>query len=164
LGLAGCGADSQVAPPTQALGIVDGQWAQVSARPEVAPAVPKQVKSVSVPIDGAIGGVVELGHSSLTIPPGAFEGTQTITMECDNAAGKECRLYPDGLRFSQPVQLTMKLKGAPIDGPDATIFWWDPTAGAWVDIMGTYDPKGHTVTANLQHFSLYSPGRGRAGW
>jgi hypothetical protein len=178
LGLAGCGTDRSVAPPTQAMGIDGGQWAQATAAPGTNPSAKgtgngnawgagerNRDFSVSIPIDGAVGGVVSLGRCTLTLPPGAFEGTQTITMECDDAGGLECRLYPEGLQFSQPVQLTMLLLGAPIDGPGATIYWWDPMAGSWVDMMGTYNPKGHTVTADLHHFSTYSPGKGgRAGW
>ncbi len=175
LGLAGCGADGQFAPPTQALGIDDGQSARVTATPEAAPAVqgdhdgyawgpggPSRVFSLSCPIDGAVGGVVEFGRCTLTFPPGAFEGTETITIECDNSAFVECRLYPEGLQFSRPVQLAMVLKGHASDGPGATIYWWDPSARSWVDLMGAYTPQTHTVTADLQHFSTYSAGR--AGW
>jgi hypothetical protein len=161
LGLTGCGSDGRVMAPTQA---------QVGAPLGAGPVLQKddgdKLSSVSVVIDGAIGGVVELGRSLLTIPPGAFEGTKTITMVCKNDSGKECQLYPEGLQFARPVQLTIKLNGTMIDGPDATIYWWDPTAGVWVDMMGTYSASGHAVTADLHHFSIYCAGSrtGRAGW
>jgi hypothetical protein len=157
LGLAGCGADGRLTAPAPGQGTV-----QAGVNPVVQKSDSPKVNTISVPIDGAIGGVVAIGHSILTISPGAFVGTKTITMECDNASGKECRLYPEGLQFSRPVQLTIKLRGSAIDGPGATIYWWDPMAGLWVDIMGTYDANGHTVTADLQHFSVYRGGR--AGW
>jgi hypothetical protein len=179
LGLAGCGSDGQVAPPTSALGGGDESLAQVASMSGGAPTVPGQnaqgwgpgcpdrVFSVSAPIDGAVGGIVQLSQCVLTVPPGAFEGTKTITMQCNNAAGLQCQLYPEGLQFARPVQLTMRLLGTPLDGLGTTIYWWDPNAGdgAWVDMNGTYDPKLHTVTADLQHFSLYAAARGgRAGW
>jgi hypothetical protein len=160
LGVAGCSSDGQITAPTPPARTETARpqgdgfgWGFGGA---------DRIFSISVPVDGAVGGVVSVGGITLNFPPGAFEGTRTITVVGANSSFKECLLFPEGLKFSQPVQLSMVLKGLKGDGPDASIFWWNPADGSWVDLHGTWDAKAHTVTANLQHFSVYRGGR--AGW
>lgn len=171
LGLAGCGTDRQVAPASQVLGTGDDQWARVTSS-GLGPAIQGGSKpgggdniavfSMGFPIDGDCGGIIPFGRYILTFPPGAFKGTKTITVESDNAGFVECRLYPEGLKFKQPVRLSMLLAFTNGDAATTTIYWYDPVAGSWVDMMGTYDPLTHSVTTTLQHFSIYRAGR--AGW
>ena len=118
--------------------------------------------SVTVTIDGSKGGSLALGRYSLTVPAGAFPGTENITLEVANNGYVECHLYPEGLTFDVPVLLTMDLQATVGNDRGATIFWHDTTTDTWVDQSGVYRLLDKTVTAELHHFSDYRAGR--AGW
>jgi len=111
---------------------------------------------------GQKGGVIHLGRLTLTVPPGALRGPQNIRMDVLGNGYVETNLFPEGLTFETPALLEMNLRGTDFDGGDATIYWYDPAAGAWIDLHGTYDPKTHKVSAEIPHFSSYRSGR--AGW
>lgn len=119
--------------------------------------------SVSATIDGAQGGVITNGRYRLIFPAGAFPGTQTITIEDPCNGYVECHLYPEGLTFAKQVKLQVSLIGTTGMGEHgATIYWYDPVAGSWVDIGGSYAAPVQSVVARLDHFSIYRSGR--AGW
>lgn len=114
-------------------------------------------------VDGSAGAVLTAGRFRLIIPPGAFEGTQTIRLEPGTGTYVECRLYPEGLAFDVPVTLSMDLSGTTgATDRNATIYWYDPVAGSWVDVGGTYTLVDRSVSTPLEHFSDYRAGR--AGW
>jgi hypothetical protein len=174
----GCSSDGQMAPSSQAQSGGDGQWARVTSHAGAVPVVQGSsaggnnirvqqlgsvtVYSTSISINGKDGGVISFGRYVLTFPPGAFNGTKTITVESDDAGDVECCLYPEGLKFDAPVQLTMNLASSSGDSPGSTIYWHDPIADAWVDIHGVYAPGTHSVSAQLEHFCDYRTGR--VGW
>ena len=89
----------------------------------------------------------------MTIPPGAFQGTKTITLQCASGNQLEVVCLPEGLQFSIPVRLEMNVAGTEVDAANATIYWYDPTHNTWVDMHGTYQSGKHAVTAQLPHFS-----------
>ena len=188
LALGGCGSESNLDPLNPAPPAADGQFfrnASDAALPLVlgqgngkapkggaTPEVPEAeseiaaaagAHSVSATIDGAVGGVVTNGRYRLVFPAGAFEGTETITIEDANNGYVECHLYPEGLTFSKRVMLQMSLRGTTgIGDSQATVYWHDPVAGTWVDIDGSYVAPAQSVVAFLEHFSDYRSGR--AGW
>jgi len=119
--------------------------------------------SVSATIDGSRGGVITNGRYRLHFPAGAFAGTQTITIEDPANGYVECHLYPEGLTFDKQITLQVNLLGTTGMGEHAaTIYWYDPVAGSWVDIGGAYVAPAQSVVAKLDHFSIYRSGR--AGW
>lgn len=186
--LGGCGIESNLDPLNPAPPASDGQFfrdADDAAAPMVlgdkkpkgpkggstpeAPEAESTVApaddshSVSAIIDGSRGGTVTNGRYRLVFPAGAFEGTETITIEDANNGYVECHLYPEGLTFSKPVTLQMSLMGTTgIGDSQATVYWHDPIAGTWVDIGGSYVAPAQSVVAYLEHFSEYRSGR--AGW
>lgn len=119
------------------------------------------VRLVSTLINGATGGEVSNGRYLLRFQPGAFSGQRVITITDLGVNTGEVELGPHGLNFSNRVELRIDLAGTQFDSPRATIEWFDPDSGQWVDMHGTYDPVTHRVTAVLPHFSRYRP---RAGW
>ena len=112
-------------------------------------------------IKGADGGEVVNGRYRLWFAPGAFTGTETITITDPGTADGQCVLGPEGLHFSALVTLTIDVNGTVFDSPVVTIEWWDPTAASWVDMYGLYSAYSHNVYIVLPHFSTYRP---RAGW
>lgn len=120
-----------------------------------------QSSTVTKVIDGATGGEVVNGAYKVWFAPGAFAGSQTITLTDTKSGDGSCILGPEGLHFLRPVILTINVEGTLYDSPFVTIEWYDPSAAAWVDIYGVYSDYTHTVYAYLAHFSQYRP---RAGW
>lgn len=115
-------------------------------------------------IDGSAGGALSCGRFALIIPPGAFRGTEAITIEHTSDLYVECKLGPEGLQFDVPVTLVIDLANTSGDAGDATVYWYDPNPllTLWVDIGGAYDPVTHTIATELAHFSTFRPGR--TGW
>lgn len=119
------------------------------------------LKIVRVTVNGLVGGTVQNGRYKVSFAPGAFAGSQNITVTDANLPSGAVELGPHGLNFSGEVTLEINLNGTSWDSPHATIDWYDPSSGTWVDMHGTYDASTHRVTATLPHFSTYRP---RAGW
>ena len=119
------------------------------------------LKIVRVTVNGLVGGSVQNGRYKVSFAPGAFVGAQNITVTDANLPSGAVELGPHGLNFSSEVTLEINLNGTAWDSPHATIEWYDPSSGSWVDMHGTYNPSTHRVTAVLPHFSTYRP---RAGW
>jgi hypothetical protein len=178
LAVAGCGTDRQVAPSSSVSASDQGVWVKDLASSGVGPLAqgvkpPKgggstgnaagTIAPSSATINGAVGGVLSNDRFTLVLSPGAFAGSQRISIEVNNANGYvECYLFPEGLQFDQPALLSMSLLSTTGDSQATTIYWHDPATDTWVDMMGTYDASAHSVVARLQHFSDYRAGR--AGW
>jgi hypothetical protein len=123
---------------------------------------PSRSLTTTAKVDGGVGGKLSCGRFVVTVPPGAFSGTGTVSMTlADSAlAVVDLSISPNALnRFAVPVQLSYDPRGLALVSP-VTIFWLDHTK--WVGLptrpqLGTGFP-----TADLQHFSKYSAGK--AGW
>ncbi len=159
LALTGCSSDKTLGP-------LDAGRTSVNtslATPLAQSSTPDSVHSVSAVIDGAVGGKISAGRFKLFVPAGAFQGVRTITLQPTNGSKNvQCQCLPEGLQFDVPATLEINLGGTNADGPDATVYWYSPSAANWVNIGGTYDGNGHKVSASLHHFSIYAGGR--AGW
>ena len=112
-------------------------------------------------VNGLTGGVLTNGRYKVTFAPGAFSGNQYITVTDLGRSDGQVELGPHGLTFSDTVTLEIDLRNTQWDSPHATIEWYDPSTGQWVDMQGTYNPSTHKVKVDLPHFSAYRP---RAGW
>ncbi len=178
LAAGGCGTDRGAAPGSPVLSSDEGIWVRDLASGGVGPlaqgdltptggrtpgSASGSIAPSATTINGAVGGVVSNSRITLVFPPGAFAGSQTISLDVKNACGYvECHLFPEGLKFDQPVQLSMSLLNTTGDLQSTTIYWHDPATDTWVDMLGAYDPLTRRVVAKLHHFSDYRAGR--AGW
>jgi hypothetical protein len=171
--VAGCSSDRSLAPPIDKPSSGEPEFARILgstgphaiAQGALLGAKVAQSQPTGFPIDGSVGGTVQVGRYTLVFPPGAFLGTQTITVSESLAPYVGCKLGPEGLQFKVPVTLKMNLQGSSIDDAAATIFWLNNAMGGgttWVNIGGSYDAQNHTVVTLLAHFSEYRGGR--AGW
>lgn len=99
----------------------------------------------------------------LEVPAGALPRSAVYSMTYQQSGPAEVNLGPHGAEFDVPVELSIDLSNTSLaDAPDVTLFWWDENRGRWVDVGGVWDPSTETLTAELEHFSRYRPGR--AGW
>lgn len=66
---------------------------------------------------------------------------------------------PSGTRFSKPVKITLPydLTGSSgITEDNLRIFYYDPKEIAWLPVGGKIDKTSKTVTAEVNHFSMYT--------
>ena len=154
--VAGCSSERHAIPSAPAGQVPDSRLGVVLGLPASSSASHGNV------IDGAVGGTISTGRYTLTIPPGAFNGTQTISLQSSGGNQLQVVCLPEGLQFAVPATLEINVAGSTVDAGDATIYWYDPDQGVWVDMHGVYQSGKHSVTALIPHFSTYSGGRG--GW
>ncbi len=167
---AGCGSDSSM--PTGAESMIGSGSSHESSAASDDVSAGKTGKTttlktlpppilVSRVINGATGGEVVNGRYKVWFAPGAFTGSQTITISDPQKDDGEVVLGPEGLTFSAPVILTIDIKNTKYESPFVTIEWWNPSTAVWVDMLGLYNADQGTVSTMLRHFSIYRP---RAGW
>lgn len=114
-------------------------------------------------IEAAKGGDVQFGCYNVEIPENALAADTYITVRDPANGYLMCELEPHGIRFRVPVALEMNVSGlATGDYVDWTIFWLNDASGLWEDQGANYSLSGHTLAADLMHFSKYAGGR--AGW
>jgi len=80
-------------------------------------------------------------------PPGT---TVAIALSCG----------PAGATFDPPAVLTYTLSAeewAKIgEGATLSVMWYNPESGEWQEIAATVDPATRTITAEVEHFSIYA--------
>jgi len=116
-------------------------------------------------IDGRKGGVVDVGAFRVQVPPGAFEGSATITLEQPDPAVLRCALSiaPESANFFKvPVLLIARPPDRNAIGK--VMVWYDPSAATWRRIASLPSADVQEVIAPLTHFSDYGLILGRAGW
>ncbi|HEV8128403.1 MAG TPA: hypothetical protein VGQ14_01975 [Candidatus Eisenbacteria bacterium] len=118
----------------------------------------------SAEIDGAVGGALRCGRFVLKVPPGAFEGKGTVTMNVPDSEIAFVDLSISGVpnQFKTGVALSYDPTGLNLTDP-ITIYWYDTATQDWVDLHARTNllPTGYP-TVLLSHFSPY--GGGKAGW
>jgi hypothetical protein len=123
----------------------------------------KGAMSQTFSLDASKGGKFKFDRYTLDFPPNAVAGDAQVTISMSSSAIVECDLSisPAELNhFSQPVTLTMDLHGTnatPQNLAGVYIYWQAP--GGWTKVGHKTDPVNFTVSADLQHFSVY-----RGGW
>ena len=82
------------------------------------------------------------------------------TQEQTIIGGTVYDLGPDGAAFDQPISLTFTYNPAllPVDTNenDLTVATWDPAAGKWINLESQVNLTNHTITASVNHFSMYT--------
>lgn len=181
LALAGCG-DAPLGPSAPALGSAgssapailvvgaDGSVSYLTAPTEAEflaagrtpGAAPNRSLSTVAVVDGSVGGKLACGRFVVTVPPGAFIGTGTISMCMPDTAQAvlDLTISPRELNsFKVPVQLSYDPRGLSLTNP-VTILYLD--AKTWVDLGARPQAGTGLPTADLAHFSKYAAGK--AGW
>ncbi len=129
-------------------------------------------------VDGSLGAKMRCGRFYLMVPPGAFEGTGTITMSMPDSTVMVCDLdiFPRTLNaFNEPVHLALCVNDTDASTDTLSMYWHDPDHDKWVDMGCDKDLSQHPemvgapcplnprgITTELRHFSKYSGGK--AGW
>lgn len=160
----GCGVDDPASPEPNAgspwiLDTPQGD-SSLGGKTRRVPPIPVHAQAH---INPSTGGQLVSGRQTLTIPPGALPWTVPFTMDYYTTGIVRVELGPHGAQFAVPVTLTFDLHGtSALPSDDITLYWWDQDNGEWVDVGGVWDPSTMTLTTELDHFSVYQPGRG--GW
>jgi hypothetical protein len=122
-------------------------------------------------IVGSLGGSLTNGRWRVDVPPNAVSGTATISIGVTSLTSPSCQLgiTPDSLNhFAVPVRLTVDCRSVPLDQLQSyAIFWYDPASGTWTPVANsTVDLQARTVSAPLEHFSVYAVGPvgSRSSW
>jgi hypothetical protein len=117
-------------------------------------------------IIGAAGGTLasDDGSFAIDVPAGALASDTDITIQpITNTAwggiASGYRLTPDGLTFSQPIELVFDVAPEDLAGshPDFLDVVYQDAEGLWYVLNnGTYDDVAGTLTAQTTHFTDYS--------
>jgi len=107
---------------------------------------------------GATGGTITTNDGlTVAIPPGALDGTTTISVTTTDVAppsgiGAVSPVYefePDGMVFASPIQVTLPL---PAGVTSASVYWSQLAPGTGFDSLGG-TINGSTITVDTVHFS-----------
>lgn len=121
-------------------------------------------------INGLLGGTITAGKFTVIVPPAAFIGTATITVNQPDVTKLQVNLgiSPASMNhFLLPVLLVADGSGMnPQLLSVAFISWYNPATGQWVPVAGSsVSLLNLTVTAPLFHFSTYRVDtQSKAGW
>jgi hypothetical protein len=138
--------------------------------PVLQPQLDQPIVEAVASVDGDLGGVVELGSVTLTIPPSAWDGDAQIKVTVPDSTKMQAQLEitpAEKNHFDTPVTLEFDARSMGQDPRVMVIFWFDPAQGQWVALPTQIDTKTGKVSTQLSHFSLYkceSELQGRAGW
>lgn len=121
---------------------------------------------------GANGGtVVDKGGAGVTIPPGALNQEVAIEVDtyidsdaCPTATGPVpgyvggARFGPHGMQFAVPVTVTIPCNRELTPSSSFPLFVWNETDAAWeqTGFIATVAPDGHSFSAEVTHFSIFS--------
>ena len=139
--------------PTQP--IVDSNSSGVQAD---VPAASAASVSASLKIKGQDGGTLSAGIFTVVIPPGAFSGMATVTVEVPDPMQPMVQLSIEPAsknNFNKPVTLVASLPNVntPVLMASGVS---ELTGGSWQPVAGVQpDPQQMTLRTPLQHFSTY---------
>jgi len=74
------------------------------------------------------------------------------------AIGIQIAFGPEGTQFEKPVTITIAFDTASVlnvDGLKLLIAYWNPDTSEWEPLLSVVDEGNHTVSAEVNHFSLY---------
>jgi len=122
-------------------------------------------------LPGDASGAVQIGRWRIEVPAGAVDGPAhfSITIPSSKSAACDLSITPaEKNHFAVPVRLIADCHGvAPHKLMGYAIYWYNPDTQAWVQVPGSQvDLRKKTVSAPLEHFSIYSvgPAPGKSGW
>ena len=139
---------------------VPGGTASVSSDPtqfQLLSCTPLALDSQSQDI-GPLGGTIQVGPHTFTVPAGALDSTVTITAVTGGEPANRIRFAPDGLTFNQPASLTMSWANCgPTALPTPKVIARVSDALALLEILKSVsNPPSQSVTAGVPHFSDYA--------
>jgi hypothetical protein len=119
-------------------------------------------------INGLLGGTLQVGRFTLVVPPLAFSGSATISINVPDPSQMkvELNIWPASANhFRLPVVLSSNVAGVDVSLiSKLETVWWDEEDGKWCPVNGSaVNVAGLTVYAPLYHFSTYGV-QGKAGW
>ncbi len=107
---------------------------------------------------GPLGGTIQAGPHTLSVPAGALLDTVTITMVAPSDTVSGVRFAPEGLTFQQPASLTMSYANCNLLGlniPKQIAYTTDVLV--ILDYLKSWDNKNaQLVTGQVNHFSEYA--------
>lgn len=122
-------------------------------------------------LPGDASGAVQIGRWRIEVPAGAVDGPARISITVPGSKSAACDLEivpAEKNHFAVPVTLIADCHGAPPHKlMGYAIYWYNPDTQEWVRVPGsTVDLRRKTVSAPLQHFSIYmvGPAPGKSGW
>ncbi len=145
-------------------------WGEQAAKPNGRILkIPIPETSYAQIVDGTTGAVIETDFGdTITIPAGAFDTTETITVDIgaipeslDPTAAIIPRTYvfgPSGLTFDPPISLSFHYTEADLkdhNDSELKVYYYDTVLQDWVLVGGTVDEVAHTLTVSVDHFSTY---------
>ncbi len=132
---------------------------------------PISITTGSATVNPAAGGTVSLGSAvSLTIPAGALAGDASVPVTVQPASSVAAP--PSGFQvlgtvyqftvnsqnhytFNGPVTLSFTFDPSKLPaGETPAVYYYDETAGKWIDLGGTV--SGNTITVKVSHFTRYA--------
>lgn len=117
-----------------------------------------QPDPIDVVVKSAEGGIVSDGqNATLTIPPGALAEDTEITLAIlagnSKTLGKIYDFGPDGLNFTIPAMLSLKVDPKAVAGKQVAVALEE--GGSFVALAGSVYADG-VVTAPIEHFSRFT--------
>jgi hypothetical protein len=127
--------------------------------------------SVQAPVNGRLGGSVDMDSARLSVPPGSVSGSGHLVASTGGAPSASSGLA-SGLalanslapvhfqvtsaRLTGPVEVTFRVGAA--DAANAIwLAYYDPALRQWQPVPSRYDPRTGTVTAEVRHLSWWAP-------
>jgi hypothetical protein len=116
---------------------------------------------------GRNGGTIRLGDHTLYVPAGALDHTVFISGQVVSDTVNSVRLFPEGLQFAQPAQLTMSYDNCGLLASlTTTLGLTKPIRIAYTSdnlriiswVRSDDDRQHKTVKGYLDHFSRYAVG------
>lgn len=107
---------------------------------------------------GSLGGVINIGPHTLSIPPGALLSDVSITAVAPSDTVNRVVFQPAGLEFEEPASLTMaygNCKQAPVPMP-RRIAYTDDLLVILEFIQSVDNLATQRVTGRIDHFSSYA--------
>jgi hypothetical protein len=147
---------------------LNGSLSSLATSSVISVSAPKtgQVITTSKKVSRLLGGTLTAGRHTLVIPPGALSKDTIITLkDVTGVMGRvECEALPEGLKFRLPATLITRFSDLTmVDGHAIYCVVNEGTASEqWVYVGSQVIVGNLGVSALLQHFSRYAPGK--AGW
>jgi len=137
----------------------------------------EEIAESSGEIDDSSGGSASLsdGSVSVSVPAAAVSGSGTVSINPTTSytapggdkqvvGGKSYDLAvtiddAEVTVFTEPVTLTFSYNDSDISGLDEStlaIYYWDEDSSQWVEVGGTVDAGNNTITATVNHFTMFA--------
>jgi serine protease len=128
--------------------------------------------SLVLAVDPALQVNLAFGNAALTIPPQAFSQAQTVTMQAPGSFPAPTSLAASLTAVNSGVEITTDKNLLPLKRLTLTLTYsqtqaaglnetqfviarYEPSRSVWIPYASTPDPAGNSVTASIDHLSLF---------